>query len=115
MTSKLLADLLSQYSKSLRELDQDVSLKYQQQEDDNYNKSPLINRVRKLLAALSHEEKINGIELLELQVRLKGRKGGRAHVGEIAECLRKLGYQRHRGWLQGRDSGFCSRWYPPSI
>jgi len=110
MADKLTADLLTQYGKSLREqTSQRTMLTSQQQDADN--KSPLIQRVTKLLATMPAEEKARGIELVELQYRLRGRKGGRAHVGEIAECLRRLGYERRRGWREGR-TGFRSRWYP---
>jgi hypothetical protein len=107
------ASLLKEYGRDMFSQAPDrTSLTSQQQPDDN--KSPLIQRVTKLLAAMPHAEKARGVELLELQYRLKGRKGGRAHVGEIAECLRRLGYVRRRGWREGR-TGFCARWYPPSL
>ena len=109
MTDKLATvGLLKQYSQTLRSRCEETMLTSRQETTDN--KSPLINRVRKLLTQTPREEKAKGIELLELQCRLKGRKGGRAHVGEIAECLRRLGYERRRGWREGR-SGFCSRWF----
>ncbi len=106
------SELLKQYGATLRTKTENILLASQQHPDDN--KTPLLQRVAKLLAAMSDEEKTAGIELAELQYRLKGRKGGRAHVGEIAECLRKLGYERRRGWREGR-TGFCSRWHPQTL
>jgi hypothetical protein len=72
-------------------------------------KTPLIDRVKKLLNTIPVAEQQQGLSLSELQIRLRGRKGKKCHPGELADCLRKLGYERRRGWRQGR-TGFRAVW-----
>ena len=72
-------------------------------------KTPLIDRVKKLLNTIPFAEQQQGLSLSELQIRLRGRKGKKCHPGELADCLRKLGYERRRGWRQGR-TGFRAVW-----
>ena len=73
--------------------------------------SPLHARLQKVLDTISLKTQANGLSLLELQVRMKGRKGGMPHVGELASALRKLGWIRRRQWSNSED-GFRAKWYP---
>ena len=73
--------------------------------------SPLHARLQKVLDTISLKTQANGLSLLELQVRMKGRKGGMPHVGELAAALRKLGWIRRRQWSNSED-GFRAKWYP---
>ena len=72
---------------------------------------PLIDRIKRLLASLPESERNMPKTMEFFQTRLRGRKGKTAHVGEIADALRKLGYIRKRSWT-GRENGFCAFWHP---
>ncbi len=71
---------------------------------------PLIDRVRDLLARTPNTVKVAGLNLREIQARLKGRGGKLASAQELGNCLRTLGYHRYRGWSD-RHRGFIARWY----
>lgn len=72
---------------------------------------PLIDRVRDLIKAIPPVVIADGLVLRELQARLKGRIKCTCHAGELADCLRTLGFQRRRYWKEGR-AGFHARWFP---
>lgn len=72
---------------------------------------PLIERIRRLVASLPEHERNIPKSMEYFQTRLKGRKGKTAHVGEIANALRKLGYVRKRAWSDP-ENGFRAFWYP---
>jgi hypothetical protein len=73
--------------------------------------APLHMRLQKKVDAIPATTQQKGLSLLELQVRMKGRKGGMPHVGELAAALRKLGWKRRRQWSDHED-GFRAKWYP---
>lgn len=73
--------------------------------------APLHVRLQKKVDAIPAATQQKGLSLLELQVRMKGRKGGMPHVGELAAALRKLGWIRRRQWSDSED-GFRAKWYP---
>ena len=73
--------------------------------------APLHVRLQKKVDAIPVASQQQGLSLLELQVRMKGRKGGMPHVGELASALRKLGWIRRRQWSNSED-GFRAKWYP---
>jgi hypothetical protein len=73
--------------------------------------APLHIRLQKKVDAIPTKTQQQGLSLLELQVRMKGRKGGMPHVGELAAALRKLGWIRRRQWSDSED-GFRAKWYP---
>lgn len=73
--------------------------------------APLHVRLQKKVDAIPVATQQQGLSLLELQVRMKGRKGGMPHVGELASALRKLGWIRRRQWSNSED-GFRAKWYP---
>ena len=73
--------------------------------------APLHVRLQKKVDAIPAATQQQGLSLLELQVRMKGRKGGMPHVGELASALRKLGWIRRRQWSNIED-GFRAKWYP---
>lgn len=73
--------------------------------------APLHIRLQKKVDAIPTKTQQQGLSLLELQVRMKGRKGGMPHVGELASALRKLGWIRRRQWSNSED-GFRAKWYP---
>ncbi len=72
--------------------------------------APLHVRLQKKVDAIPVVSQQQGLRLLELQVRMKGRKGGMPHVGELAAAL-QLGWIRRRQWSNSED-GFRAKWYP---
>ena len=73
--------------------------------------APLHTRLQKLLDTIPTNEKYQGVSLLDLQTRLRGRKGGLPHVGELGAALRGLGWQRRRRW-SNEDAAFAAKWFP---
>jgi hypothetical protein len=72
---------------------------------------PLTERIKRLVASLPEPERNIPKSMEYFQTRLRGRKGKAAHVGEIADALRKLGYLRKRAWSKDAN-GFRAYWYP---
>jgi hypothetical protein len=70
--------------------------------------TPLETRVARLLDDLPEELQQEGLSLPALQAALRGRQGGKAHAGEVAAELRRLGYVRERRWRG--DDGFRAVW-----
>ena len=58
--------------------------------------APLHTRLQKLLDTIPLSVQTEGLYILDLQARLRGRKSGKPHVGELAEAMRRLGWQRRR-------------------
>jgi hypothetical protein len=81
------------------------------QEDYTASLAPLHTRLQKLLDTLPSSEQRQGLSLLDLQVRLRGRKGGLPHIGELGAAIRRLGWQRRRRWSD-HDAAFAAKWYP---
>ena len=81
------------------------------QEDYTASLAPLHTRLQKLLETLPLCDQRQGLSLLDLQVRLRGRKGGLPHIGELGAAIRRLGWQRRRQWSDETTS-FSSKWYP---
>lgn len=73
--------------------------------------TPLHTRLQKLLETIPLREQRQGLSLLNLQARLRGRKGGLPHIGELGAAMRFLGWQRHRRWSD-HDAAFAAKWYP---
>lgn len=72
----------------------------------------LHTRLQRLLNTIPPSAQSRGLSLLDLQARLRGRKGGLPHIGEMGSAMRKLGWQRCRTWSDEKTA-FSSRWYPP--
>ena len=72
---------------------------------------PLTDRIKRLVASLPEPERNTPKTMEFFQTRLRGRKGKTAHVGEIADALRKLGYLRKRAWSNSNNV-FRAFWYP---
>jgi hypothetical protein len=70
--------------------------------------TPLKFRVARLLEDIPLELQREGLSLPALQAELRGRQGGKAHAGEVAAELRRLGFRRERRW-HGND-GFRAVW-----
>lgn len=70
--------------------------------------TPLKSRVACLLQEIPAELQRDGLSLPALQAALRGRQGGKAHAGEVAAELRRLGFRRERRW-RGND-GFRAVW-----
>ncbi len=81
------------------------------QEDAHAPLAPLHTRLQKLLDQIPQNAKQEGLSLLDLQARLRGRKGGMPHVGELGAAMRRLGWYRRRRWSD-QDAAFSSKWYP---
>ena len=75
---------------------------------------PLTERIKRLVASMPEPERNMPKTMEFFQTRLRGRKGKTAHVGEIADALRKLGYVRKRRWGKGFN-GFRAYWYPNEL
>ena len=73
--------------------------------------TPLHSRLRKLLDDIPTSERRQGLSLLDLQARLRGRKGRLPQIGELGAAIRRLGWQRRRRW-SNEDAAFASLWYP---
>ena len=73
--------------------------------------TPLHTRLHKLLETMPLREQRQGLSLLNLQARLRGRKGGLPHIGELGAAIRLLGWQRRRRWSD-QDAAFAAKWYP---
>ena len=73
--------------------------------------TPLHTRLQKLLETMPLSEQRQGLSLLSLQARLRGRKGGLPHIGELGAAIRFLGWQRRRRWSD-QDAAFAAKWYP---
>jgi hypothetical protein len=72
---------------------------------------PLHTRLQKLLDTIPSSEQRQGLSLLDLQVRLRGRKGGLPHIGELGAATRRLGWQRRRRWSD-HNAAFAAKWHP---
>ena len=81
------------------------------QEDYTASLAPLPARLQKLLDTIPSSEQRQGLSLLDLQVRLRGRKGGLPHIGELGAAIRRLGWQRRRAWSD-HDAAFAAKWFP---
>ena len=79
--------------------------------DHNPILTPLRTRLIKLLDDIPLTDQRQGLSLLDLQARLRGRKGGLPHIGELGAAIRRLGWQRRRRW-SNEDAAFASLWYP---
>lgn len=75
---------------------------------------PLHIRLQKLLDEIPVSTQRQGLSLMDLQVCLRGRKGRKPHVGELAEALRRLGLQRRRQW-SNETTSFSAKWYPKEM
>ena len=84
------------------------------QEDDTASLTPLHKRLQRLLDTIPSSEQRKGLSLLDLQSRLRGRKGGLPHIGELGAAMRRLGWQRRRAW-SNEKSAFSSKWYPAEL
>lgn len=73
--------------------------------------APLDARLQRVLDQIPQSTQLEGLSLLDLQVRLRGRKGGLPHIGELGAAMRRLGWQRRRRWSD-HDAAFAAKWYP---
>ena len=76
--------------------------------------APLRTRLQKLLDTIPTNEQCRGLSLLDIQTRLRGRKGRAPHIGELGRAMRGLGWQRRRQW-SNKSTAFSSRWYPKEM
>lgn len=81
------------------------------QNDTSAPLAPLHVRLKNLLNDIPPSVQNNGLSLLALQARLRGRKGGLPHIGELGAAMRRLGWQRRREWSD-EESAFASKWFP---
>jgi|SaaInlStandDraft_2_1057019.scaffolds.fasta_scaffold23607_2 hypothetical protein len=73
--------------------------------------APLRTRLQKLLDTIPTNEQCRGLSLLDIQTCLRGRKGRKPHIGELAEAMRRLGWQRRRQW-SNESASFSAKWHP---
>ena len=72
--------------------------------------TPVVERLKRLIASIPIEEVNNPRPLEWYRTRLRGIEGRGAHAGQVGNALRALGYERKRAW-SGSLSGFRSLWY----
>jgi hypothetical protein len=73
--------------------------------------TPLVTRLKKLIASIPKEEILTPRPLEWFRTRLTGVEGRGAHAGQLGLALRELKYVRRRSWSNS-ESGFRSLWYP---
>lgn len=73
--------------------------------------APLHTRLQKLLDTIPTNVQCRGLSLLDIQTRLRGRKGRAPHIGELGAAMRGLGWQRRRRW-SNETTSFSAKWYP---
>lgn len=76
--------------------------------------TPLVERLKKLIASIPEEEKNVPRSLEWYRSRLRGNEGRGAHAGQVGDSLRALGFQRNRAWSHS-ENGFRALWYPPEL
>jgi hypothetical protein len=81
--------------------------------DHRSSMAPLIDRLRRFIDTLPPDEKAkpHGIEFFA--ERLRGRWHATPHRGELARCLRKLGYSSRRSFKKSSPTGTNSMWFAP--
>ncbi|MDO8264670.1 MAG: hypothetical protein Q7T21_15805 [Gallionella sp.] len=89
-----------------------VAIQPQPVADPDTPLTPLVQRLKKFIDGLPAELRTQPQSLEFFRQGLRGRQGGKAHAGELGECLRKAGYTRKRGWSVS-ENGFRALWYPP--
>ena len=73
--------------------------------------TPLVTRLKKLLASIPKEEILTPRPLEWFRTRLTGVEGRGAHAGQLGLALRELKYERKRSWSDS-ENGFRSLWHP---
>lgn len=73
--------------------------------------TPLDERLTRLMGTIPVEVQREGLALASLQASLRGRWRGNCHPGELADAMRRCGFERRRNWRGGAD-GFRALWYP---
>ena len=73
--------------------------------------TPLVTRLKKLIASIPKEEILIPRPLEWFRTRLKGVEGRGAHPGQLGLALRELNYLRKRSWSDS-ENGFRSLWHP---
>lgn len=73
--------------------------------------TPLIDRLRQLIASIPPEERDLPRKLEWFRERLRGRHRGKAPPGEIGIALRQLGWTPIRSWTISAPRGVL--WHPP--
>jgi hypothetical protein len=63
--------------------------------------TPLDERLKRVLKTIPDEMLNEGVSLASIKVMLRGRWRGHPHPGELAEALRRVGFERVRGWQNG--------------
>ena len=68
-------------------------------------------RLKHLLGTIPPEVQAAGLSIVAVQVMLRPRGAHRSccNVGQLADALRRLGFQRERRWRDGRSS-FRALW-----
>ena len=90
---------------------QEVSSISALQDEGTAQLAPLHTRLQKLLDEIPVSAQRKGLSLMDLQICLRGRKGRKPHVGELAEAMRRLGWQRRRQW-SNESASFSAKWHP---
>jgi hypothetical protein len=92
------------------EIERDVAVRSQEARTEARERlTPLEDRLSRLLGTIPVEIQREGLSLAALQTSLRGRWRGACHPGELGTALRRLGFERRRGWKKG--SGFSALWH----
>jgi hypothetical protein len=76
--------------------------------------APLDERLKKVLEDLPPDLLREGVGLRVIQERLRGRKHGHAHCGEVGAALRRLGFEKKRDWRARATGGHRALWRKPA-
>jgi hypothetical protein len=72
--------------------------------------TPLDERLKKVLEELPPELIEAGVPLQAVCEKLRGRKHGHAHCGEVGAALRRAGFERRRDWTERATGGHRALW-----
>jgi hypothetical protein len=113
--SRLLKGYLNQLNaqaEAARALSDQAALVKQREAAAAHDRRILLDvRLKHLLSTIPPEVQAEGLSIVAVQVMLRPRGSNRSccNVGQLADALRRLGFQRERRWRDGRSS-FRALW-----
>lgn len=75
---------------------------------------PLHDRLARLLARMPENERMAGVHLETVRVRLRGNFGPHARAAEVGAALRACGWVRIKSWCVDEAGRHETRWFPPN-
>jgi hypothetical protein len=78
--------------------------------------TPVELKLGAALAQIPRAIQRKGLPLVMIQAQIKGRKKGcNCATGELADALRRRGWQYRRAWEGRYQKGVKTLWYPPGV